>query len=264
MSICMIDDNSVVFTSQGVMHCGLLSNKKYNLIIISPFEYNNVKILNNICNQIIELYSNSLIDSDNLVIRLKCQDSSRINEFKPLYDILNTKGYKQIEFVNKNLHYNPIIENMLKEQKASLCLKMDYGEKLNDISLRNLRTYLEQAKIKENINVHCVIKDVNSADDKGVQDFVKSMYMIGINKIGLRLDGKYLDENISCTFPESLNRVFINFFKTAKKYSFFIDVRNKEQNELLRKLCKVKSHKNLSLIEKIKNFIFRREVDNEI
>ena len=243
MSTVLADKNSIVFSAQGIVHCGVLSENKYNLIVINPFEYNNRVILNNICNQIKNFYSKGLIDCEKLIVRLNCQDSGRINEFKPLYELLNNIGYRKIEFINNNLHYNPIIENMLKNNKASLCLKLTYGEKLDSTSIRNLRTYLEQAMDKEDINVHCVIKDINSVNNSGIQDFVKSMYKLGINKIGLRLDSKYINPNSTCTLPNDLNRMFINFFKTAKKYSFFIDVKNKQQNEFLKNLCKIHKYK---------------------
>ena len=265
MSTCKANENTIVFTPLGIMHCGKLSRSKYNLIVVNRFEYNNKKILNNICNQISYLYSHGLIDVEKLVLRLNYQDSSQIKEFNKLFELLKEKGYKQIEFVNKNLQYNPIIENMLKEKKAALCLKMDYGEKLhNNASLNNLLKYLKMAKYKENINVHCVIRDINSANNKGIQDFIKLMYKSGINTIGLRIDGKYLETNKNYIFPENLNGIFINFFKTARKYCFFIDVNNKEQNEFLRKLCKKNKIKKESFKNRIKRFILRREDNDEI
>lgn len=266
MSTCKANENTIVFTPLGVMHCGRLLRSKYNMIVVNRFEYNNKKILDNICSQISDLYSHGLIDAEKLVLRLNYQDSSKIKELNKLFELLKEKGYKQIEFVNKNLQYNPIIENMLKEKKAALCLKMDYGEKShNNVSLNNLLRYLKMAKYKENINVHCVIRDVNSANNKGIQDFIKLMYKSGINTIGLRIDKKFLETNTeNNTVPENLNGLFINFFKTARKYCFFIDVKSKEQNEFLRKLCKKNKIKKESLKNKIKRFILRREDNNEI
>ncbi len=264
MSTCKSEENSIIFTPMGVMHCGLLSRKKYNLIVINSIQNENKKILTNICNQIAELYSHQLIDKEKLVLRLNCPDANKINKYKPILDVLNEKGFKYVEFVNKNLNYNSLLETMLKEQKAALCLKMSYGVKLNEKSIKNLKMYLEHAKNKENINVHCVIEDIDNADEKGINDFIKLMYKIGINTIGLRVDGKYLDSNVYYKFPDKLNGIFINFFKTARQYCFCIDVKNKEQNELLRKLCKKKKIKKISLKTKIKNIIFRIEDNYEI
>lgn len=258
-------ENSVIFSDLGIMHCGKLSQKKYNLIIVNRFEYSNKKILDSICKKIEDLYSYGLIDKDSLVLRLNYQDSAKVKELNKLIDLVNNKGCKQIEFVNKNLQYNPLIENMLKEKNASLCLKMDYGEKShNNVSLNNLVRYLKLAKYKENINVHCVIRDINSANNKGIQDFVKLMYKLGINTIGLRIDGKYLDLDKNYKMPANLNRMFINFFKLAKKYCFYIDVKSREQNEFLKKLCKKNKIKKETLKHKIKKYIFRREESDEI
>ena len=256
------DENSIIFTQSGLMHMGLLSEKRYNFIAINAFETENQKILDNICNQILELYSHRLLDNEKLVLRFNYSDLSKMSKYKRLLDILNSNGFNKIEFVNKHIYYNRLIENMLKQQKASLCLKLNYGEKLNEKSLKNLKMYLENAKDKENINVHCIIKDVDNANEKGIDDFIKLMYKIGINTIGLRIDKKYLDSHIYYNFPKSLNGIFIKFFKTAKKYSFCIDVKNKEQNEFLRKLCK--KYKQETLKNRIKKFIFRIENKNEI
>ncbi len=264
MNNCRASENSVVFTPFGIMHCGLLSDKRYNLIVVNSFETDNKKILNNICNQISELYSHRLLDKEKLVLRLNCRDSSKINIYNQLFDILRINGFCKIEFINKNLQYNQLIEKMLKEQKAALCLKLDYGEKLNEKSVKNLKTYLANAKDKENINVHCVINDINTANKKGIDDFIKLMYKIGINTIGLRINGKYFDSSVYYNFPENLNRIFIDFFKTARKYNFCIDVKNKEQNEFLRKLCKKKKTKKETFRHKLKKFILRIEENNEI
>ena len=253
----LANDNSIIFSNQGIIHFGKLSESKYNLIIINPFEYDNLKIFGDICNKINDIYAGNLIDNEKLILRLSCPDFEMINKFQKLFEILNKYGFEQIEFISSSIKYNILLENMLKEQKASLCIKLIYGKKLDNLSLKNLKTYLEKAKNKKDINVHCVIKDIESINDKELQNFITSMYKIGISKIGLRLDEKYLDRNIKITFPDKINVVLNNFFNTASKYSFYLDERNKEQNIFIKKLCEIKQPKKLTIKEKIKRKLLK-------
>ena len=228
--------NTVFFTSNGVMRCSVLNDDFYSKIIFQDFDFSDKKTFDKICSKIIDLYSQNLLDKKNLVLKINTLSLDLMENFDELINILETNGYSHIELVDKQLSSSHLVEKLLKEDKAVLCAKLDYGENLDDERLKNLRNYLNCAKDKRNIIVHCVIRDLNSTNFDCIDNFIKLMYRIGINVIGLRVDEKYLQSDE--IFSKGVTDLFINFFKKSKQYSFFIDMQSSEQNTFLRNIIK--------------------------
>jgi len=239
---------------------------KYSLIIFSFWdsakpEYNIEEIITN-------LYNQDLIQRDNLTVEFHSSDIRNFRIFNRIIKIFEKNGYKEINFVLNNIIYHKAIEKILEKGKGSLSLIFDYKNNKNIVYLnhnsRKIKQYLEKAKDKKAIKIYYTL-DKNNKDTKlQIEQFIKQMYIIGINFLSLRLNNdniiKWLNEPVPLkNCPKNLDKIILHFFELSKKYCFYSDMNYKEQNIVFNKIFKTK--KILSFKYKIKQFLnsFRRK-----
>ena len=228
--------------------------------------WNNQPIKYNIFEVIQDLYKQNLIDSDNLFIEFQSGDIDNFRELNKLISMFEANGYKQISFLMNNIVYRPFIDEILKQGKGTLSVIFDPRDKRNsDISIfaKILRMYIGNAKDKNSIKIYyTLIKDIND-NKKDIKNFIETIFKVGINIIGLRLDYQDIANWINKPIPlknckKDYSKLIIYFFKIAKKYSFYLDMDYPEQNIVMRKILKTNKIQNKSFIEKIKDFFINK------
>ncbi len=236
---------------------------KYTHIILSF--WNNITLKYNIFDVILDLYKQNLLDTDNMLIEFQSGDIDNFKELNKLITLFEANGYKQINFFINNVKYRPIIDEILKQGKGNLSVIFDNRDKkhlsINYFS-KTLKMYIENAKDKNGIKIYyTLIKDCNDSK-KDIKNFIESMYKIGINVIGLRLDYKDISNWINSAIPlynckKDFSDLILYFFRIAKKYSFYLDMDYTEQNIVLKKIFKTNKLQKKSFINKIKAFFHK-------
>ena len=237
--------------------------EQYNQIILSF--WNNKPLKYNIFEVIQDLYEQHLLDTDNLIIEFQSGDIDNFRELNKLITLFEANGYKKISFLINNIVYRTYIDEILKQGKGTLSVILDYRNKQNsapNIFSKILRMYIGNAKDKNSIKIYyTLIKNYNDTK-KDIRNFVETMYKIGINIIGVRLDYQDISSWINKPIPlnnckKDYSKLILYFFKIAKRYSFYLDMDYKEQNIILRKIFKTNKLQNKSFIERIKNFFLK-------
>ena len=246
-----------------------LKNEKYDHFIFSlwnktNFEYDIHKIIK-------QLYEDDMIDIENLKVEIQSKDFLTMDYLEQIIDLFEKYGYEEIIFMMNKVVYLPIIEKQLEKGKASLCIIYEYKNNGKLIEKEYgpqhiLRSYISTAKNKNAISVHYQFKKDYNDNKKDIINFITIMYIIGINKISFNLENKditkWLNEPLPLSsYPKKIKDLALLFFKTANKYSFYIDMNFREQTLVLKKIFKTYKKKEfkLKLIENIINLFNKKD-----
>lgn len=245
-----------------LIDCGEIPSK-YNHIILNFWNNNPLKY--NIFEVIQDLYKQSLLDINNLIVDFQSGDIDNFKELNKLISLFEANGYRTINFLINNVKYRPFIDEILKSGKGTLSIIYDFENKKhidNNSFSKVLRMYIGNAKDKNSIKIYyTLIMDYND-NKKDIKNFIVETFKIGINIIGLRLYYKDISNWINAPIPlqnckKELNKLILYFFKIAKKYSFYLDMDYPEQNIILRKIFRTNKIQNKSFIKKIKKIFIK-------
>jgi hypothetical protein len=244
-----------------------IASQKYNLICIyfenEPFTYNLEDIIQN-------LYNQELIDREKLIIKINFNEIEE-EQLKKVVEVFYNNGFNKIDFrVDNIIKYHHCIEKILSEGKASLCIKFNSSisnvkqiDRLKQMK-KNLKTYIEKAQIKHTINVHYVLTKTSLYKTNVIKEFLDFMNEFGVSTIGLEFEN--INELLNSTtlflpLKEKTAGFFIDFFKLCRKYNFYMDMKEQEQNIILRRIFKacnlIKKTKKNTLFAKLKRKFFK-------
>ena len=243
-------------------------NSKYNYIILSlwsnyNFEYDIVKIIK-------RLYEQDLIDKENLKIKIHCKDIFKLSNLEQIISSFNKRGYKEITFIVDDTTYIPTIKESLKKGNASLQINIIFKDN-EEFAVKNseiqyaLRSYIAAAKDKNAISVHYKLIENFNDTEKDITKFIKTMYMIGINKIGIKLDNKNIIKWLNgplqnIDYTKRIRNLILIFFKLVNRYSFYIDMDFRAQALVLKKIFKTHKNKKENIfINKTKKLFIKKD-----
>ncbi len=195
-----------------------------------------------------ELYKNNLINRDELRVVFHGGDLSVLKEFKPLVELFMKNGVKKIDFSSNNIIYQPIIEKMLKSNKASLSMSLDCGcreiykrikrvDKFNDV-IKNLKKYVKATKSKnpDILVKYILLKGINDNEEE-IRKFINLMVEIGITKVSLNLEHKFaaqIYEN-KILLPDTYKKLIELFYELCKENNLYFDNPDEIMNYIMNK-----------------------------
>lgn len=197
-----------------------------------------------------KLYETNKIDSENLVIKLQCDDLSTATDVDKYIELFNQKGGYAIHVsFTEKVSFNENLAKLLPLKKASINLSLDAGTKdlykkikksenfdSNIEILKKYSTFIEENKYALCIH-YSLYKGIND-NKKDINAFLKLMKELNIACIGIRINNENLTDIIQNN-DERLTHyknLVTYFYEEAKKSDFYIDNNScVEQNFILEK-----------------------------
>ena len=148
-----------------------------------------------------DLYSQELLDRENLMVAIQGGDISVLSEFEDIVNECLKNGVGSFYILSNNIKYQPVIQHLLDLNKATFTTSLDCADrelfrKLKRVdkfenSVNNLRKYA-QSKNPKNVVVKYIIVENYNDNVREVTNFVNLMSDIGIKCIELMIDNKYM------------------------------------------------------------------------
>lgn len=184
-----------------------------------------------------KLYETQKIDSENLEVKLQCDDLTTINELDKYIKLFNQYGVKTIHVAfSEKIDFNENIAKMLHTGKASINTSLDAatkelykqikGTENFDSNIAMLKKYAEY--VEENKYALCIhyslYKGIND-NKKDIDAFLNLMKDLNIASIGVRINNANL-ANILANQDGKLahySNLITYFYEEANKANFHLD-----------------------------------------
>ena len=203
------------------------------------FEETNISIEMNYdsYNLIKKLYEANKIDTENLQIKIQCDDLSKATDIDSYIELFNQYGGRTIHVGFKNnISFNENIAKLLPLGKASINFSLDAATsesykkvrgtenfELNVSMLKKYAEYIEENKYA--LCIHYTLHKNKNDNKKDIDAFLALMKELGIFSIGIRINNENLTEILKNNNEELDNykNLITYFYEEANKSGFYLD-----------------------------------------